>query len=147
MHTLKELTEENLRLKSEIIALHSHSTQSIPFAQSQSQQRQGTKQKQLLFLVTGSHQVLADTTCASSFSNLKGHNVEPTKGQRLSPATTSPDLSGQDVEHTLAGQRSLSATSPNLSGHVEQTPVGQSSSLATTFYLSLPLGCPLNPLD
>ena len=81
---------------------------------------------------------MADTTCASSFSNLKGHNVEPTKGQRLSLATTSPDSSGQDVEHTLAGQRlSLSTTSPNLSGHVEHTPVGQSSSLAAEFYTDI----------
>ena len=85
-------------------------------------------------MVTRSPQVLADTTCASSFSNVKGHNVEPTCiGQRLSLATTSQDSSGQDAEHTLTGQRlSMATTLSELSGQdVEHIPVGQSSSLAT----------------
>ncbi len=111
--TLKELTDENLRLKSEITALHSHSTQSIPFTQSQSRGRLG-EQEQLPFMVTRSPQVLADTTCASSFSNLKGQNVEPTlAGQRLSLAPTLPELSGQDVEHIPVGQSSSLATPPH----------------------------------
>ncbi len=114
VNSLKELTNENLRLKSEITALHSHSTQSIPFTQSQSQHRQGTEQKQLPFLVTGSHQVLVDTTCSTSFSNSKGHNVGPTLvGQRFSLAT-SPDSSGPDVEHTSVGQSSSLTSSETL---------------------------------
>ncbi len=107
--TLKDLTDENLRLKSEITALHSHSTQSIPF----------TEQEQLPFIATQSPEV---------------YNVESTLvGQRFSLATTSPDSSGQDVEPTLAGQRlSLAPTLLDLSGQdVEHIPAGQSSSLAT----------------
>ncbi len=111
---MKELTEKNLRLKSEITALNSHSIQSIPFTQSQSQGRLYTEQEQLPFVVTRSPQVLANTTCASSLSNLKEHNVELVLvGQRSSPATL-PDSSDPGVEHTLTGQRFSLATGPTL---------------------------------
>ncbi len=107
--TLKELIDENLKLKSEITALHSHSFQSIPF----------TEQEQLPFMATQSPEV---------------YNIESTLvGQRFSLATTLPDSSGQDVEPTLASQRlSLAPILLDLSSQdVEHIPIGQSSSLAT----------------
>ncbi len=119
VQTLKELTDENLRLTSEITALYSHSSQSIPFTQSQSQGRPRTDQEQLPFMVTQSPEVY----------NVKSAFV----GQKFFLATTSPDSSGWDVESTLAGQRlSLVPTLPDLSGQdVEHILVGQSSSLAS----------------